>query len=276
MSQRRALAVLLLVVAFLSTSNVATAQRVECCCSEIGLKSVVARSVWRVGRTLVFGGNANRVQFVVSAVALCQSEFRSTTNSDAASLKLLDSSLVGVKPTPLPQSIVARKPASNNEIAVLQRTYRKLIALGLEEEAAEIAALIVRPNRPAVTQDVVNAVAVGENKQDAVIQTAALIRRSPTPWSAAARSLVSCRFDDATLEDAAKFFRSATGCSIRVKSGERPLPRVHFSCQNLPVETALAKLVESCGWTYETSGEEVVIQPPLALPLRMERLPILR
>ena len=111
---------------------------------------------------------------------------------------------LGVRPMPLPKTVVARKPNENSEIAVLQRTYRKLTALGLHDEAAEIAELIVRPDDPMNNAgEVVNAVAV-ENDQQAVIQTAAFNRPETTPWSDSSKSLVTCRFDGATIADRAR------------------------------------------------------------------------
>jgi hypothetical protein len=276
MSRRHSLAIPLLGVAFLFTSGFTQAQQLEHRQRGTAPTRVIKTSAWTVGRTLVFGGNARRVQVAVDAAALCWAEVQAEKNSREPTAPKLILAPLGVKPLPLPKTTVARKPAENSEIAVLQRTYRKLVALGLHEEAGEIAELIVRPDEQANNAGaVVNAVAV-ENEQSAVIQTAGFNRRDSIPWSDSSKSLVSCRFDGATIDEAAKFIEQKTGGTIRVKAGDRPLPRVYFSCQNQPAATVVARMVEGCGWTFETSGNEVVIHPPIAVPLRIERLPILR
>lgn len=276
MSRRPSLAIPVLGVALLSNAGFLDAQESVSWRPGTARTRVIQTSAWTVGRTLVFGGNAARVQVAVDAAALCWAEVQAEKNGREPMPPRLIPAPLGVKPSPLPKATVAKKPIVNSEIAVLQRTYRKLVALGLHEEAAEIAELIARPEERAGNAGaVVNAVAV-ENERSPVIQTAALNRPASIPWSDSSKSLVSCRFEGATIDEAAKFIQRATGSTIRVKAGDRPLPRVHFSCQNQPAETVVSRMVESCGWTFDASGNEVVLHPLVAVPMRIERLPILR
>lgn len=275
MSFRHEIQVALLGTAFLSSSAPSSAQ-VQAETRPTKTQQLAFKdSLSAIGRTVFFRGESRRVEWLARMTnigwAVLQ-ELRPGTSPGSAALF---AQLSGVEPIPLPRTTTVRKPAADSETAVLQRTYRKLHALGLTEEAAEIAAIITTPDHQQTSrQDVVNAVAT-ERDVAGGIQTTGL-NQLVRPGQDAGKDPINCRFDGVSLDVAAKFLQDATGTRIRVRTDDRPLPIVHFSCQNLAADRAIARMVESCGWTFEREGEGILLVAPQAVLLRASRLPILR
>lgn len=258
-------------------------------CSDDGvmpepLPTPVKNAAMRSSEVLAFGGYAKRVRTAVTAAEFAWNVFEKRfceTTDDGLRLK---AEHVGVKPLPLPTTVY--KPKVNSEVATLQRVYRKLVQHGLHEEAAEIARLIAEPKEePPAIPEVVPAVAVegghhvrGVTLGRPVVSQTENAKLGPRPsWKTAANSVVSCRFEGDTLEEVAQFFEKATGCEVAVE--ESPFlksPRVYFAATGVSAEKALSHIVQSCGWSVANEAGRVVVKPPAALPLRVERLPILR
>jgi hypothetical protein len=229
----------------------------------------------RIAGTMAFGGHSKRMRTAVEAGRVAWSAWEHWGDGKSAALRLTIDD--GVKPSPLPVTTV-RKPAAPTEIGRLQRTYRRLVQLGLHDEAAEVAKMIVADPEPNAMPEVVHAVAIEDSSSER-IQAAGLQRPSSDErvhWSAASAKSINCSFDGADIEKVAKHFQQSLGCVVRVDGPEGRLPRVSFSCRELPAHQALGRIVESCGWTIAVERDAVVLRPPMLLPLRAERLPILR
>jgi hypothetical protein len=169
----------------------------------------------------------------------------------------------GVRPAPLRLAVASAKP--NGDLAALQRTYRKLLELGLETEAAEIAEEIVRsPN--------------GAAAPGPIRQTSANASDRPVVWSQVRQSKVSFHFDGDTLDDVAKFFHLATGMTVRVQSSraEAPPSGVHCQARDKTVEEALGVALGGCGLAYSVIEGEIVIAKPAVLALHQGATPIPR
>jgi hypothetical protein len=238
---------------------------------------VLTLSSVTVFRTMAFGGNSRRIQVAVDgATSIYRIVKDQWASSDQGTRPTSEEDLlVGVRPQPMPAQTAGCKPAVNEDLASLQRTYRKLVQLGLFEEAAEIADLIVRPGNRAGDPNVIPVAAVAEVPTNGV-QRASLTDVAKVPWTSVSLTLISCRFTAVPLEDVARFFQSETGCVVKVETDLRPMPVVHFTCRNIPAGDALAQVVESCGWTMERRRDGVTLRPAMLLPLRADRLPVLR
>jgi hypothetical protein len=258
-------------------------------CSEDGvmpqpLPTPVKNAALRSSEVLAFGGYANRVRTAVSAAEFAWNVFERRFYEAAEDGLRLRAEHVGVKPLPL--STTVYKPKVKSEVATLQRVYRKLVQHGLHEEAAEIARLIAEPkDAPPANAEIVPAVAVegGHHERGVrfgrpVVSQTELAKLGPRPsWTSAAKATVSCRFEGDTLEEVAQFFEKATGCEVAVE--ESPFltsPRIYFAASSVSAEQALSHIVQSCGWSVAKEAGRVVVKPPAALPLRADRLPILR
>jgi hypothetical protein len=168
----------------------------------------------------------------------------------------------GVKPAPL--RLAGAKVESSGDLAALQRSYRRLVELGLEEEAAEVAEQIARSPSGA---------AAGPIRQASMSSSEA---HTAVSWSQVRQSKISFHFDGSSLDDVAKFFHMATGMSVRVQSSptEAPPSGVHCQARDKSVEEALGVALGGCGLAYSVIDGEIVIAKPAVLALHQGATPI--
>ena len=244
----------------------------------------VTQAAGRVAAIVAFGGHSARVRTAVRVAEFAWNVFETNCCEATEDGMRLRAQHVGVKPLPLPTTV--HKPKVNSEVATLQRVYRKLAQHGLYEEAGEIARLIAEPKEelPAIPE-VIPAVALegghhvrGVTFGRPVMSETEMAKLGPRPsWTTAAKSTVSCRFEGDSLEEVARFFEKSTGCEVAVEeSAFLKAPRIYFSANSVSAEQALTHIVKTCGWSVVNESGRVVVKPPAALPLRADRLPILR
>jgi hypothetical protein len=191
-------------------------------------------------------------------------------------------SVIGQKPVPLPTR--TGFPMVSAETARLQRSYRKLVELGLHDEAAEIAERLRLPNA-----EVVPAVAVVTSRTDEKTGNAQtheaffrgkpflrLEADQPVPWSRARTRRISCRFQGESLAQVLKYVHEQTSLSIQAGGDEVNQTKVYFQCVDQPLETVLATALPSCGWEYTVRSGGLVVTRPLLTSIRESGLPIVR
>jgi len=222
----------------------------------------------RVTSVVVFGGNAKRAQIALESAKFAWAKWGRTESAP------LNDDLVGVKPLPLPTTTV-RKPTTPPDVGRLQRVYRKLVQLGLHEEAAEIAKVIAGSGEPQPAPEIIPAVAI-EDSTGRIQGVSHTEMKNTTSWAAVAERPINCHFENASLDEVAAHFQSKLGCVVRIEVLGGRSPRVAFSCRDLAAGKALERIVESCSWIAAVEKGEVVLRPPTLMPLRAERLPILR
>jgi hypothetical protein len=221
----------------------------------------------RVTSVVIFGGNAKRAQIALESAKFAWAAWG---RSESA---FLNDDLIGVKPLPLPATTV-RKPSTPPDVGRLQRVYRRLVQLGLHEEAAEIARIIAGTGEPLSTPEIVPAIAIEDSKGR--IRGVSHSEMKNLSWTAVAERPISCSFENASLDEVAARFQTMLGCVVRIEVLGGRSPRIVFSCRDLAAGKALERIVESCGWIAAVEKGEVVLRPPTLIPLRAERLPILR
>ena len=176
-------------------------------------------------------------------------------------------------PALLPANIGAGR--KDVELGTLQRSYRRLLQLGLHEEAAELAEKlgnrepVLTPPRevPVVTPAVRTVVRKPVPATDVSFPS-----RGDARWVDCRRQPVSFRFAGASADDVARFLHDTTGLGVRVLPGATPAAGFHGEVRGKPLGEALALI----GAEVRPVGAGVAFVPVAPLALRMAGEPLRR
>ncbi len=165
-------------------------------------------------------------------------------------------------PATLPGGI--RVGARNPELGKLQRSYRRLREMGLDEEAAELARQLGEPAGPAAGAATSFRPAAGVEAQFPGTREGS--------WRDCARQLVTFRFAGASAAEVAAFIQRETGLATKALAGAAPAAGFHGEVHGKPLGEAL----EMLGARISPRAGEIVLVPAAEYALRTDGAPLRR